>query len=235
MKVIHTHHGHLAWSPDNRLGHLNLVAISKFMQNEYRKKGFNSRCVYNGIAIEHYPYGPVRGPRLLYLGRIAKFKQPHVAIEVAKQSKVPIDIVGGDRFIDDVGYVNQLRQYCDGRDARYIGEIPHDLKVKYLLQCRALVLPSAFGEPFGLVAVEAMAAGRPVICLDDGALSELVVNGVTGFVCKSPEAMATVIREKKDLQIRAEACRLRAVEFSRENMAEAYLHLYNDVLHGMEW
>ena len=235
LKIVHTHHGHLAWKSLNSGEHLNLVAISRFMQDEYKRRGFPSKCVYNGIAIEQYPFSANRGNRLLYLGRITKFKQPHVAAEVAKRAEVPIDIIGGDRFVDDFVYVNYVRLCCDGHIARYLGELPHDLKIKYMLQSRALVLPSAFGEPFGLVAIEAMATGRPVICLDDGALSELVLHGVTGFVCKSVEEMISIIRERKDLEIRPEACRARAAQFSRENMAHNYLRLYYDVLSGAEW
>jgi glycosyltransferase involved in cell wall biosynthesis len=235
VKVMHTHHGHLAWKPLNSGEHLNLVAISRFMQDEYRRSGFSSKCVYNGIAIEQYPYSANRGNRLLYLGRITKFKQPHVAVEVAKKAEVPIDIIGGDRFVDDFDYVNYVRLRCDGYIARYLGELPNDLKIKYMLQSSALVLPSIFGEPFGLVAIEAMATGRPVICLDDGALSELVLHGVTGFVCKSIEEIISIIRDREYLEIRPEACRARAAQFSRENMANNYLRSYYDVLAGAEW
>ena len=235
LKVIHTHHGHLAWKPLNSGEHLNLVAISRFMQDQYKRMGFRSKCVFNGIAVEQYPFGATRGIRLLFLGRMTKLKQPHVAVEVAKRAKVPIDIIGGDSFVDDFTYVNHIRLCCNGQIARYLGELPHDLKVKYMLQSRALVLPSAFGEPFGLVAVEAMATGRPVICLDDGALSELVVHGVTGFVCRSAEDMVSVLRQNEDMSINPQACRNRAALFSRENMAHNYLRLYDEVLAGNEW
>jgi len=235
LKVMHTHHGHLLWKTLNSVEHLNLVAISGFMQDQYKRRGFHSKCVYNGIAVEQYPFNANRGNRLLYLGRITKFKQPHVAAEVAKRAEIPIDIIGGDHFVDDFAYVNRVRLCCDGQAARYLGELPHDLKIKYMLQSRALLLPSAFGEPFGLVAVEAMATGRPVICLDDGALSELVEHGVTGFVCRSAEDMVSVLQRNEDLSISPEACRDRAALFSREKMAHNYLRLYDDILAGNEW
>lgn len=236
LKVIHTHHGHLAWQKLPDIEKLNLVAISRFMQQLYSNQfAVKPRFVYNGIAIEEYPYYPLRGDRFVYLGRVTKFKQPHIAIAVARKTGVPIDIVGGDHFVDDFSYVAQVKGACDGYRARYIGEIPHDIKILYLQRSRSLLLPSAFGEPFGLVAVEAMAVGRPVICLNDGALAELIVQGVTGFVCSSPDEMVQVASQGMDKSLVPAECRRRAQLFSRERMAEAYVKLYNDVLGGSEW
>jgi glycosyltransferase involved in cell wall biosynthesis len=235
LKLVHTHHGHIAWRERPPVKYLNLVGISRFMQATYRNIGLEARFVYNGVATSEYPYNESRGERLLYLGRITKFKQPHVAVEIAKQAGVGIDIVGGDHFVDDFNYVAAVRNKCDGDQARYLGEVPHDLKIKYLLQSRALCVPSAMGEPFGLVAIEALATGRPVICLNDGALGEIIVNGVNGFVCDSPQEMVEVIKQKKDLELIPRDCRSRAMQFSRESMAENYMQLFQEVQSGLEW
>jgi glycosyltransferase involved in cell wall biosynthesis len=168
LRVLHTHHGHLNWRTPPPVRHANLVAISQYMAAIYsRQLGLPVRCVYNGVPLEDYQFNRERGTRLLYLGRIAKFKQPHVAVDVAKRAGAAVDIVGGDRFVDDFSYVERVKQACDGPHARYIGEVPHDLKLRYLQRCRAVLIPSQMGEPFGLVAVEALACGRPVVCLND--------------------------------------------------------------------
>ena len=205
------------------------------MQNECEKIGIPSKYVYNGIALEDYPFNATRGERLLYIGRITKFKQPDVAIGLAILTRVPLDIIGGDRLVDDPSYVAWLKGYSDSQNIRYIGEVSHEVKLRYLRDSRSVLIPSAFGEPFGLVAVEALASGRPVVCLDDGALSELVEDGVSGFVCASSREMARVIREGLDLKLIGEHCRRRAERFSREKMAEGYLGLYSEVLKGNEW
>jgi glycosyltransferase involved in cell wall biosynthesis len=235
LKVLHTHHGHLAWRTLPPVPHLNFVGISQFMQNEYAKLGLPAKFVYNGIALEDYPFSHRRGERLIYLGRVRRIKQPHVAVGIARLTGVPLDIVGGDRFVDDPGYVSLVKDSCDGSMVRYLGEVPHALKLKYLEQSRAVVIPSAFGEPFGLVAVEALATGRPVVCLNDGALKEIVENGITGFVCESAAEMAETIKKGLDLELKAEDCRRRAEQFSREIMAEKYRELYTEILQGIEW
>ena len=235
LRIIHTHHGHLNWRTPPPVRHANLVAISQYMAALYsRQLGVPVRCVYNGVALDDYQYNSEPGTRLLYLGRIAKFKQPHVAVDVAKRAGAGLDIVGGDRFVDDFSYVERVKQSCDGARARYIGEVPHELKLRHLQNCRAVVIPSQMGEPFGLVAVEALACGRPVICLDDGALKEIVTPSV-GFVCQTPDEMVEVIKEGKDLAVRPERCRARAEEFSSEKMARDYRKLYADILRGDEW
>jgi glycosyltransferase involved in cell wall biosynthesis len=235
IRVLHTHHGHLNWRTPPPVRHVNLVAISQYMAALYcRNLGVPVRCVYNGVALDDYPCDLRRGTRLLYLGRIAKFKQPHVAVDVAKRAGAAVDIVGGDRFVDDLSYVERVKEACDGTHARYIGEVAHDLKSRYLQRCRAVLIPSQMGEPFGLVAVEALACGRPVVCLDDGALREIVTPSV-GFVCRTPDEMVEVIKEGNDLAIRPEQCRRRAEEFSKEKMAQNYEQLYRDILAGNEW
>jgi glycosyltransferase involved in cell wall biosynthesis len=178
----------------------------------HQQLGVPTRYVYNGVALEDYPFNPNRGTRLLYVGRIAKIKQPHVALEVARQVGVPVEIIGGDRFVDDFGYVTAIRNACDGIHARYIGEVPHDVKLKHMQDTRAVLICSRMNEPFGLVAVEALACGRTVVCLNDGALSEIVTPSV-GFVCQTPEEMIRILKEEKDLAIKPEHCRRRAEEF----------------------
>ena len=205
------------------------------MQNEYEKLGIASKHIYNGIALEDYPFSATRGERLLYIGRVIKFKQPDVAVGLAILTRVPLDIVGGDRFVDDPSYVTWLKGFCDSQNVRYIGEVSHEVKLGYLRDSRSVLIPSAFGEPFGLVALEALASGRPVICLNDGALPEVVENGVSGFVCDSAREMARVVRDGSDLKLSGEICRRRAERFSREKMAEGYLGLYSEVLKGNEW
>lgn len=235
LKLIHTHHGHLLWRTPPPVLHPNLVAISQYMAASYSSTlGVNVRVVYNGVALEEYKFNSTRGERLLYVGRMVKFKQPHLAIDVAKRAGIPVDILGGDRFVDDLQYVARVKESCDGLQAHYVGEVPQDLKIRYLQRSRAIVIPSRMGEPFGLVAVEALATGRPVICLDDGALREIVTPSV-GFVCANPDAMVRVLKEGLDLQISPEDCRHRAEEFSRTKMAEQYSRLYEDIHQDKDW
>jgi glycosyltransferase involved in cell wall biosynthesis len=235
LRVIHTHHGHLNWRTPPPVRTANLVAISQYMAEVYTKQlGIPSRYVHNGIALEDYPFNSKPGTRLIFLGRISKLKQPLLAIEVARRAGIPIDVVGGDKFVDDPDYVQKVKESCDGEHARYLGEVQDNIKMQHLQSSRAILICSRMSEPFGLVAVEALALGRPVICLDDGALREIVEPSV-GFVCRTPDEMVSVLKEGKDLAIDPERCRMRAEVFSKEKMAQKYAALYKEVLQGHEW
>ena len=111
---------------------------------------------------------------------------------------------------------------------------PHKLKLKLLQNAKALLFPSKMGEPFGLVACEAMAVGTPPICLRDGAIPEVVKDGETGFICKNEDEMIKAV--KRVDKINPEDCRKRVEKhFSRETMTNSYLKLYNSILEGTEW
>jgi len=234
LKVLHTHHGGLNMSWWGRAPppfKLNLVAISKWMSEIYKAQGFTSKHVYNGIDLERYPLKREKGERLLFVGRIDRFKQPHIAIQVAKKLDMGLDIVGGT-FVQDPSYLRQIKNLCDGKQVKMYPDAPHELKLKLLQNAKALVFPSKMGEPFGLVAVEAMAVGTPVAALNDGAIAEVVREG--GFVCDNVEAMVEAVKRVETIS--PKACRANAERFSREKMARKYLKLYKDILYNdNEW
>lgn len=234
LKVCHTHHGGLSldwWSRSKPPFKLNLIGISQWMQTVYRSQGFESRFVYNGVDLDKYVYHKRKGDRLMFLGRISRIKAPHTAIEVAKKAGIGLDVVGGTSFVDDPSYVEQVRSMCDGKQTVFVGEVDHETKLKYLQKAKALLVPSRFGEPFGLISVEAMAVGTPVIALNDGALSEVVKEG--GIMCNDSESMVYAVKQVGG--ILPKDCRTNAGRFSRERMAENYLQKYYEVLSGNEW
>jgi glycosyltransferase involved in cell wall biosynthesis len=234
LKVCHTHHGGLNpewWARSKPPFKLNLIAISDWMTNVYNSQGFKSKRVYNGVDMDKYLFQKEKSDRLMFLGRISRIKAPHLAVEIAKKTGLGLDIVGGTSFVDDPSYVEQVKGMCDG-DIKFIGEVDQETKVKYLQNAKALIVPSVFGEPFGLISVEAMAVGTPVIALADGAIPEVVSNGVSGHVCNSIEEMCEVVKSNS---IKPDECRSRAMMFSKENMARAYEALYLEILNGGEW
>ncbi|RLI76732.1 hypothetical protein DRP04_12385, partial [Archaeoglobales archaeon] len=251
LRVCHTHHGGLNmewWGKSKPPFKLNLIAISNWMKKVYEALGFSSRVCYNGINLKDYPLKRKKGDRLLFVGRIDRFKQPHVAIQVAKKLGMGLDIVGGT-FVQDPTYLERIRNLCDGKQIKFYPDAPHKVKVRLMQNAKCLIFPSRMGEPFGLVAVEAMACGTPVVALNDGAIEEVVKEG--GIVCdvfnkqitprgavysikRNPvEALTEAI--KKISSISPFDCRKNAERFSREKMAENYLTLYRQILDGQEW
>lgn len=250
LNVTHTHHGGLNmefWGKAKPSFNLNLIGISKWMTDVYASQGFEAKYCYNGIELEKYPYKPEKGDRLLFVGRISSFKQPHVAIEVAQRLKMGLDIVGGT-FVDDPNYLSQIRNMCDGKDWVFHPDASHEEKIRLMQDAKALIFPSCMGEPFGLVAVEAMSTGTPVVALNDGAIGEVVKEG--GVVCdvyqKTLTQKGISYNTKKDpvdalveavrgLNVQPVEARKNAERFSREHMASQYERLYREILSGSEW
>lgn len=201
-----------------------------------RALGRHFEYVYNGIDIDSYTVKKEKGDRFLFLGRIARFKGPHEAIHLANEYRFPIDVAGEDRFVGDPTYVQQVMDACKTGMGTYLGEISHERKRELLQNAKAVILPYAWPEPFGIVPVEANACGTPAIGLDyDGsAMREIIQDGVNGFLCKSLKEMGEATKNVGD--IKPEECR-RVVEekFTARKMTEAYLALYQRILDGKEW
>jgi len=236
LKVCHTHHGGLNlswWQGEKPPWPLNMIALSRWMQKVYRSQGFQSRPIHNGIPLEDYAFCQQKGDRLLFVGRLDSFKRPHLAIELAKKLDLGLDIVGGS-FVQDKEYMESIKKSCDGDMIRLYLDASQRQKVELYQKAKAVIFPSAMGEPFGLIAPEANACGTAVIASRDGAIPETVDDGVTGFICDSLEEMAEAV--KKVDQISPEACRQRVERlFSRQVMAQNYLSAYSSILNGGEW
>lgn len=219
----------------------NIVAISDFMRQYtiqyFNQRGYDVRCeyVHNGIDLDKYPFDPniKKTNRLLYVGRFSKFKRPHIAIEVAKRSNLPIDLVGGT-FVDDINYLKEIEAMCNGDNIVIYKDVDHNFKIKKMQEAKCLIFPSKMGEPLGLVAQEAMACGTPVIATRDGAISEVVLHNKTGFVCDTEDQMVESIKFID--KINSSDCRKHVEEnFSRQKMAKEYEKLAFKVMRGEDW
>jgi glycosyltransferase involved in cell wall biosynthesis len=194
-----------------------------------------ARFVYNGIDTARYAFKKEKGDRLLFVGRLSPVKRPHMAIEIARQLGMKLDIVGGS-FVapQEVQYMEHIKSMCDGSQIVMHADASHEEKVELMQNARCLIFPSNMGEPFGLCPAEAMSCGTGVVCSSDGAIPEVVENEVTGYVCHSQDEMLAAV--KKMGVIRPEDCRTRVERlFSRRVMAENYVQRYREILGGDEW
>lgn len=235
LKCLHTHHGGINmewWGRSKPPFPINLVAISNWMKSVYANYGFNSKVVYNGIPIEEYPYQKKKGDRLLFVGRLDSFKRPHIAIELARKTGLGLDIVGGS-FVYDTAYLNSVKSECDGKQIKLYLDVGQKAKVELYQNAKAVIFPSEMGEPFGLITPEANCCGTPVIASRDGAIPEVLQEGVTGFICDNVDQMVEAV--KKIDTIKPKDCRKNGEKFSRENMAKGYAEAYQEVLRGQEW
>ncbi len=204
-----------------------IIAISK----NAKKKApyFNYVGVaYNGIAIEKYPFKQTAGEYLLWMGRMIPKKGALEAIIAAKQTKNKL-ILSSLSLDEDPTYWQQVKKHINGRDIIYLPGKIGRFKINLLKNARALLFPIKWEEPFGLVPVEAMACGTPVIAFRRGALPETVKQGKTGFLVNNTTQMIKAIG--KINKIKRSDCR-RWVEnnFTVKQMTDAYEKIYLKIL-----
>jgi glycosyltransferase involved in cell wall biosynthesis len=192
-----------------------------------------SDVVHHGLDPDLYAPGPGDGGYCAFLGRLAREKGPHAAIDAAVSANIPLRIGGAPHWKDRAYFEAEVapRLSRNGAIVTSLGELGHAPKVDLLRHARALLFPIDWEEPFGLVMIEAMLVGTPVIAFARGSVPEVVEEGVTGFVVHDVEEMAARLREIGGID--RTRCRARAVErWSSTRMAQDYVALYEDVARG---
>ena len=164
--------------------------------------------VYNGLDLERVraPHRE-RGEHLAFVGRISPEKGPNLAIEVARRTGRPLHI-GAKVDPVDVDYFEHEVEPLLGADVSFVGEVDESHKPDFFGGAAATLFPSDWPEPFGLVMIESLAAGTPVIALRRGAVPEVLVDGVTGFICDDVDEMVAAV-DRLD-EIDPQDCRDRA-------------------------
>ena len=212
--------------------HAQLVAISHDQARAYEDVN-HVRVIHHGLDPAAYPLGAGDGGYVAFLGRIGPEKAPHLAIDAARRARAPLVIAGphwsGRAYYDDyfAGEMAPRLGACEG-GVLWRGELDHAAKVAMLQHAQALLMPSSWSEPFGLVMIEAMLTGTPVIAYRSGSAPEIVDAGVTGMIVNDAGEMADAIPHARRFD-RAR-CRAQAVaRFSASAMASRYAELYEIV------
>jgi glycosyltransferase involved in cell wall biosynthesis len=237
VPVLTTLHGRLDL-PDlqplyRRFDDVPLISISDAQRQPVAWANF-VRTIYHGIQLDELTLRRERGGYLAFLGRIAPEKGLDKAIRVARAAGQPLHIAarkplrhGGDENVraDRHHYQHEILPLLDRRSTRFVGEVDAEDKDQFLGRAAALLFPVRWPEPFGLVMVEAMACGTPVIALRQGSVPEVIEDGVTGFICEDECEMVEAIGRIDDID--RSRCRQVAEErFSPERMADEYLQVY---------
>jgi glycosyltransferase involved in cell wall biosynthesis len=190
-----------------------------------------ARVIHHGLDVEEFPVGTGEGGYLLFLGRMSPDKGAHRATEVAFKTGMPLVIAAKMREPWEHRYFERNVQPYLNDDIRYVGEVPHEEKLELLANARALVFPIRWNEPFGMVMIEALACGTPVLAFPEGAAPEVVQHGKTGFLCQDQQEMIDAIGRLDEID-RAD-CRA-SVEgyFSTERMVREHIELFEEVVAG---
>lgn len=183
------------------------------------------RVVHHGLDPERYPEGDGKGGYVAFLGRFAPEKAPHLAVRSARLAGVPIQLGGVYHEVAQPYRAVLEPELLRTPGARCLGELGHAQKLELLSGASALLFPITWEEPFGLVMIEAMLMGTPVIAFRRGSAPEVVEEGVTGFLVEDEQEMAARIADLPRLD-RAR-CRARArARWSAARMARDYADLY---------
>lgn len=203
------------------------VAISDFQRR--RETMPRMRTIHHGIDLSQYAFRLRKQQYLSFLGRICPIKGVHAAIAVAKKTGIPLKIAGEVQPMFRDYFDTEVKPHLDGKLIEYVGEADLAAKNELLGNSLAMLFPIQWNEPFGLVMIEAMACGTPVLALPGGSVEEVVRNGVSGFVCRSVDEMASRARDIASL-IRPQTVRQYAEEhFSVQHMAAGYARLYTAI------
>ncbi len=186
------------------------------------------RTIHHGIDLSQYRLVEHKQSYLSFIGRIAPIKGTHTAIEVAKRTGIPLKIAGGVQPINREYFENKIKPEIDGKLVEYVGLADLKAKNELLSNSMAMLFPIQWDEPFGLVMVEAMACGTPVLAMPGGSVPEVVRDGVSGYICRTIREMVQRVR---NLSIQPALARNFVEEnFSIERMTQDYLTLYREVL-----
>lgn len=231
--TVHTLHG--IFTPDNEKMFTHAkdqpyVSISNTQRDT--RLGLNYvATVYNGIDVDSHRFysQPENPPYLAFLGRISPEKGTHLAIAIAKAAGWKLKIAGKVDVVDVEYFEKEIKPQIDGEQIQYLGEANHTMKNALMGGAAATLFPITWREPFGLVMVESMAAGTPVIALRLGSTPEVVHDGISGFLCDTVEDCVEVI--PKAVQLDRQRCRDYVVQkFGVQRMVDGYEAVYENIL-----
>jgi glycosyltransferase involved in cell wall biosynthesis len=233
--VVHTVHGPLTGDPGQIYEQISRVApnvglISISMNQRKPKPDLNwvANCP-NALDFSVYPVMPHRGEYLLFLGRMSPDKGAHRAVAVARETGLPLKLAGKMQEPKEREYFHELVEPHLVNGIEYMGEVTHGEKVELLQHARATLFPIEWEEPFGLVMIESMACGTPVIATRRGAVPEVIEDGRSGIIVDDYREMAGAL-ERADELGPLELRRYVEEEFSPQRMVRNYVAAYETAI-----
>lgn len=210
---------------------LKLISISDSQRAPLPELNYIS-TVYNGIDTNAYPFHPqarTEDPYLAFLGRMSPEKGPHLAIEIARRTGWKLIMAGKVDHANIDFFTKEVEPHIDGEQIIFLGEINHAQKVALTGEAAVTLFPITWREPFGLVMVESMCTGTPVLGMNMGSVPEVIENGVGGFVCDSVDDI--IAKLPTALNLNRQDCHAYAVNnFGVKRMVDNYVRTYEAVI-----
>jgi glycosyltransferase involved in cell wall biosynthesis len=232
VPTVVTMHGPVAGEPGEyyrQLGDtVSLVAISAAQRRAAPDLAWRG-TVHNAVDVMSFPYRADKEEMVLFLGRLHPDKGVHLAIDAARAAGLPIVVAGKCSEPVELEYFRTFIEPRLGPDVTIFGTADAAAKRDLLARAAALVFPILWDEPFGMVMIEAMACGTPVVALRRGAVPEVVVDGVTGILCDDPAELPAAVSAARKLS--SATCRTHVEScFDAASMVDGYEAVYREVL-----
>ena len=183
--------------------------------------------IYHGLPEHLYQYQPGTGKYLAFLGRISPEKRVDTAIQIAAKAGMPLKVAAKVDKVDQEYFEHSIKPLLQSADVEFVGEIGDAEKNKFLGEAFALLFPIDWSEPFGLVMIEAMACGTPVVARSRGSVPEVLEDGKSGFLVKNVAEAVEAVRNVPKLS--RQSCRQTFEErFTSRRMARDYLRVFEN-------
>jgi glycosyltransferase involved in cell wall biosynthesis len=232
LPAVATMHGRLdlpdLWPVYEHFRAVPVVSISDSQRRPLPSLNWQA-TIYHGIPRDLHRYGSGTGKYLAFLGRISPEKRPDIAIAAARCAGVPLKIAAKVDMVDQAYFEQQIEPLLAPPDIEYIGELDEQTKGAFLADAMALLFTIDWQEPFGLVMIEALACGTPVIARPCGSVPEIIEDGVTGFIASSVDDIVQAI-QKVDTLSRAQCRETFEKRFTAEIMVDNYERIYRGII-----
>lgn len=206
-----------------------LISISKSQQKPLPWVNWIGN-VHHGMPAAELRWHECAGDYLAFLGRVSPEKGLNHAIEIAIKAEIPLKIAAKIDRVDREYFEEKIKPMLDHPLIEFLGEIGPEDKGEFLGNAMAMLFPIEWPEPFGLVMIEAMACGTPVIAYPFGSVPEIILDGVSGFVVRKVDEAVQAVRKLSDFD-RRECRRYFELNFTDDQMTSKYLSIYQKLIH----
>jgi glycosyltransferase involved in cell wall biosynthesis len=233
VPVVHTIHDRFDTDSSSFYGahghRATLVGISESQIARAPRALRDSPVIPNPVALERWPLQLCKRDYLLWIGRMSAVKGPHRAIAVARMAGRRLVLAGPAARGEEQFFESNVRPHIDGRRVEYAGEVAGSIKIDLFAHAAALLMPIRWPEPFGIVMIEALACGTPVIAFPEGAAAEIVRHGVNGLLVCDEREMAAALSDLPGIDPRV--CRASvACRNDARAVAAAYESVYRSAV-----